>query len=60
MPKWCRSITLKRAGTIGTFAHEVGHNFGSLHDGENSTAYIRCDNRTKNNGLMGGNIIEIL
>ena len=40
--------------TLFTLAHEVGHNFGSLHDGENSTAYVRCNKLNQNTGIMGG------
>ena len=38
-------------------AHEIGHNFGSLHDAENSTAYKRCNSATGNIGIMGGTLI---
>ena len=29
-------------------AHEVGHNFGSEHDGQNNTAYRSCDPKVSN------------
>ena len=37
-------------------AHEIGHNFGSLHDGDNKLPYERCNSETGNEGLMGGNL----
>jgi len=37
--------------TINTMAHEVGHNFGSGHDGTNSTAYSACKSGEY---IMGG------
>ena len=39
--------------TVNTIAHEIGHNFGSEHDGQNSSAYSGC-NRPETKGIMGG------
>jgi hypothetical protein len=42
------------SATILTLAHEIGHNLGSHHDGENTTAYSRCTKESNNYGIMGG------
>ena len=39
--------------TVNTIAHEVGHNFGSEHDGGNSSTYRGC-NSPGTMGIMGG------
>ena len=39
--------------TVNTIAHEIGHNFGSEHDGQNSSAYSGC-NSPETKGIMGG------
>eukprot|EP00092_Neocalanus_flemingeri_P004719 GFUD01005084.1.p1 GENE.GFUD01005084.1~~GFUD01005084.1.p1 ORF type:complete len:416 (-),score=117.14 GFUD01005084.1:751-1998(-) len=39
--------------TVNTIAHEIGHNFGSEHDGGNSTTYAGCGKPEKK-GIMGG------
>ena len=39
--------------TVNTIAHEVGHNFGSEHDGGNSSTYRGC-NTKETMGIMGG------
>ena len=41
------------AQTVNTIAHEVGHNFGSEHDGGNSSTYRGC-NSPETMGIMGG------
>ena len=38
--------------TVNTIAHEVGHNFGSEHDGGNSSVYAGCTGEHR--GIMGG------
>jgi len=42
------------SATILTLAHEIGHNLGSHHDGENTTTYSRCTKENGNYGIMGG------
>jgi len=40
-------------------AHEIGHNFGSYHDGANKTGYSRCPGKGQGGGMiMGGGGIE--
>ena len=39
--------------TVNTIAHEIGHNFGSEHDGGNSSTYSGC-NSPETKGIMGG------
>ena len=39
--------------TVNTIAHEVGHNFGSDHDGGNSSTYSGCSTR-ETMGILGG------
>ena len=39
--------------TVNTIAHEIGHNFGSEHDGGNSSTYSGCSS-PETKGIMGG------
>jgi len=39
--------------TVNTIAHEIGHNFGSEHDGGNSSMYRGCG-KPENQGIMAG------
>jgi len=39
------------SGTVGTMAHEIGHNFGSFHDAADKTGYRRCPSGKH---IMGG------
>lgn len=50
---WTKVFANNTDSTVNTLAHEVGHNFGSDHDGGNSTMYAGCG-KPSLAGIMGG------
>ena len=49
---WTKVFKNDKNSTVNTLAHEVGHNFGSDHDGGNSSLYAGCGGGLA--GIMGG------
>jgi len=50
---WTKVDPNDDAMTVNTIAHEIGHNFGSDHDGGESPMYSGCSSIDKQ-GIMGG------